>query len=71
MVPAFSAPPFHDDQVCTLKHFKMLHHCAAVQIWEMVAQSSGGERLIAQVIQDLAANRRGQSLENLIMLIPN
>ena len=68
MIPAFSAAPFRDDQVCGLQDLDMLHDRAAVQFSKMVAQGPCGQRLIAQIIQYLATNRGSEGLENIVLL---
>jgi hypothetical protein len=69
MVPAFAAATFGDDQPCLLQHLQMLHHRAAVEIGEMVAQRPRRKRLILQIVQNLTSNAVRERLEDAVEIV--
>ena len=71
MIPALAAAALGDDEPCILEHLEMLHHRAAVDIGEMDAQRARGQRLVLQIVQYLAPDRRGEGLEGRIELVVN
>lgn len=69
IIPAFSTAPNDSHQIRLLQDLKMLHHRAAIEVREMRANRSGCERLVTQIVEDLAPNRCGKSLEHTVMRI--
>src|SRR5688500_18759712 len=63
VVPAFAPLARRDHQVRFLEHFQMLHDRAAIELRKQAAQHAGGQGLVAQLVEDLPADRRGQRLE--------
>jgi hypothetical protein len=47
----------------------MLHHRAAVELGELGAQRAGGQRLVAQRVEDRSAVVRSESPEDAILLV--
>ena len=67
MVPTLPSTPDGDDQFRLFQHPQMLHHRAAVELGKMRAERAGGQRLVPQIVEDLAADRRGQGFENAVV----
>ncbi len=53
----------------TFEHAQMLHDRTAVEIAEMRAEIAGRPRRAAQQIEDLAARRMPERLENTVLLV--
>jgi len=69
VVPALAAAALGDDQVGGFQHLQMLHHRAAVEVRELRAQTAGGQRLIAQHVEDGAAMMGGEGAEHTVLLL--
>src|SRR5918993_4735295 len=69
VVPALASLARGDHQVRLFEHFQMLHHRAAIELRKQAAQHAGGQRLVAQLVEDLSADRRGQRLERPVVLV--
>ena len=67
MVPALSPLLLRNDQVRLHQHLEMLHHGAAVQFRKMHAERPRGQRLIAQIVQNLATDFGRKGLEHLVI----
>jgi hypothetical protein len=49
----------------------MLHHGAAIELWELCADRAGRQRLVTQDIKDRTPVRRRQGAKNAVLLFLN
>ena len=67
VVPTLPAPPLDDDEVGAFQRLQMLHHGAAIEFGKLGAERPGGQRLVAQNVEDRSAMMRCEGAENPVL----
>ncbi len=67
VIPPEASLFLRDDEACPFENAEVLHHSAAVDLFEVVTDVPGRSRFVFQEIEDLAAAAVGQRFVNEII----